>query len=389
MSHFNVVQKRIIGTGSAIIALRTLGIFFSLPVFTIYGYEFSSSSLMVGLALGSYGIAMAIFQYPMGRLSDRIGRKYVIFLGMIPFIVGNLICWNPVNIYGLIAGRFIAGSGAVSSTVSAMVQENVEENQRNFAMAMIGIPVGLSFLFGTLLGPVIGAAVGIKWIFFISAVAGMISIASVLFINPSIKRIKEGGRKKLNFNHLLMAGSGLFVSVYMAYFYFHLPLVSEKFLPVSDFYEFLLPSLFIAGVVAVLSSMLADRGKFKIVAVGSLIILVASAPFVLFLSATSLYYLFFGSTLFFIGYALYDISFPPLVSRLSSIGYYGSGLGVFNSFQYGGQFVGGLYAGAILSSYSNGFVSSLNAIFIIGTLFLSLAFLLLVLGKLQDNSRKG
>ncbi len=386
MSHFNATQKRIISTGSAIISLRTLGIFFSLPVFTIYGYEFSSSPLMVGLALGSYGITMALFQYPMGRLSDRIGRKYVIFIGMMPFIVGNLICWNPVNIYGLIAGRLIAGSGAVSSTVSAMVQENVDENQRNFAMAMIGIPVGLSFLFGTLLGPIIGAAFGIRWIFFITAVAGMISMASVMFINPSLKKIREGTRGKLNFNHLLMAGSGLFISAYMAYFYFHLPLVSEKFLPVSDFYEFLLPSLFIAGVVAVLSSILADRGKFKIVAVGSVIILAASAPFVLFLSASGLYYLFFGSTLFFIGYALYDIAFPPLVSRLSSTGYYGSGLGIFNSFQYGGQFVGGLYAGAVLSLYSNNFVSSLNALLIICMLFLSLAFLLLVFRNLQGSS---
>jgi MFS family permease len=386
MTHFSPIQRKIISIGSAIISLRTLGIFFSLPVFTIYGYEFSSSPLMVGLALGSYGISMAIFQYPMGRLSDRFGRKYVILLGMIPFIAGNLICWNPVNIYGLIAGRLIAGSGAVSSTVSAMVQENVDENQRNFAMAMIGIPVGLSFLFGTLLGPVIGAAVGIQWIFFISAVAGMISMVSVLFINPSLKRIREGKRGKLSLNHMLMAGSGLLISAYMAYFYFHLPLLSVKFLPVSDFYEFLLPSLFIAGVVAVLSSMLADRGKFRTVAVGSVIILVASTPFVLFLSASGIYYLFFGSTLFFIGYALYDIAFPPLVSRLSSTGYYGSGLGIFNTFQYGGQFVGGLYAGAVLSLYSNSFVSYVNAIFIVGMLFLSLVFLLLVLSQLHDNS---
>jgi len=382
MSHFNAGQRRIVGIGATIISMRTLGIFFSLPVFTIYGYAFSSSPLLVGVALGSYGISMAIFQYPLGRLSDKYGRKYVTLLGMIPFIAGNLICWNPINIYGLIAGRLIAGSGAVSSTVSAMVQENIEPNQRNFAMAMIGIPVGLSFLFGTLLGPIIGASIGIRWIFFISAAAGVASLVPIFFINPSPVEFAKRIREKIKPEHLLISISGLFISTYMAYFYFHLPLISEKFFSISDFYKFLLPALFIAGFVAVISSMYADRGKFKVVSISALIMLLVSTPFTLFLSTSSIYFLFAGSTLFFVGYALYDIAFPPLVSRLSSTGYYGSGLGVFNSFQYGGQFLGGIYAGIFLSLYAGGVAAYVNAAFIVGMLLVSLVFLMLVLGKI-------
>jgi hypothetical protein len=145
---FSAAQRRILATLASAVGLRMLGVFLVLPVFTLYGLQFTKSRFLVGLAFGCYGLTMAILQIPLGRLSDRIGRRNVLVLGMSVFALGSFLCaipgWFPksLQIFELMLGRLVQGSGAIVSTAFAAVADHVEPDNRSFGMAVLGIPIG-------------------------------------------------------------------------------------------------------------------------------------------------------------------------------------------------------------------------------------------------------
>ena len=78
---------------SAIFGLRMLGLFFILPVFAVHAPQYAGGDnlLLVGLALGAYGLTQAILQIPFGMASDRWGRKPVIYAGLVVFAAGSFL----------------------------------------------------------------------------------------------------------------------------------------------------------------------------------------------------------------------------------------------------------------------------------------------------------
>src|SRR3989304_827798 len=149
---FSLDQKRTIAALSTSIAIRMLGIFLVLPVFTLYGEQFTNSKPLIGLAFGAYGLTNALLQVPFGRLSDRFGRKPLLLIGLALHSVGSILAATPTNISALIAARLIQGAGAISSVAFALVADSVDEGSRATAMAFLGIPIGLSFIGGLLAG---------------------------------------------------------------------------------------------------------------------------------------------------------------------------------------------------------------------------------------------
>lgn len=108
---------------------RMFGLFIILPVFAFYAEDLPGGDnyTLVGVALGAYGLTQAILQIPFGWLSDRIGRKPVIYLGLILFAVGSLVAAVAVDIYWVIIGRVIQGAGAISAAVMALAADLTRE----------------------------------------------------------------------------------------------------------------------------------------------------------------------------------------------------------------------------------------------------------------------
>ncbi|MCZ7627112.1 MAG: MFS transporter [Candidatus Methylomirabilis sp.] len=92
---FSPDQKRAIATLSVTIAIRMLGIFLVLPVFTLYGEQLTDSKPLIGLAFGSYGLTNALLQIPFGWLSDRFGRKPLLLIGLALHSVGSILAAVP------------------------------------------------------------------------------------------------------------------------------------------------------------------------------------------------------------------------------------------------------------------------------------------------------
>ncbi len=373
-------QKRMIGSVAFIEVIRMFGIFLVVPVFTLYGKTFTDSALLIGIALGGYGLTMALFQAPFGIISDRFGRKKVIILGMIPYIIGNIISWHPFTIYGLIIGRLIAGSGAVTSSGLAMVQESVPPERRNLAMAILGIPIGFSFMVGIILGPYISSRMGTDFLFLLSALLGIISVIpmfGVRYRKPDLSYAERRKAGKIERKAILVGMVGFLLSLFMMVFFYYLPLYGVKAYGSQGYELLLLWPVVIGGAIAVISSGFADRGKTTLFAILSLLIVLISVPMVFTqpIRTGNRNWFFIGAIIFFIGYSIAEIVFTPLISKLSRKNSYGANIGVYNTMQFFGQFVGGIAGGVLITLQLTYPALIRTSIVLAGIMVLALIFL--------------
>jgi len=161
-----------------------------LPVMVLYGTEYEyATPMLLGLALGVYGLTQSFFQIPLGLLSDFIGRKPVIVAGLVVFALGSAVAAASTSVYGLILGRALQGCGAIASTVMAMVGDLTSEDNRTKAMAAIGASIGLSFTLAMILGPILAADGGLGTIFWTAFALSVVGIAIVIFVVPKPKQL--------------------------------------------------------------------------------------------------------------------------------------------------------------------------------------------------------
>ena len=168
-----------------VFAFRMLGMFMVLPVLATYGMDLAGATpALIGLAIGAYGLTQAIFQIPFGVISDRIGRRPVIYLGLIVFALGSVLASQADSIWGVIAGRILQGAGAISAAVMALLSDLTREQHRTKAMAMIGMTIGLSFAVAMVVGPLLTRAFGLSGLFLATGGMALLGIVIVMFMVP-------------------------------------------------------------------------------------------------------------------------------------------------------------------------------------------------------------
>jgi MFS family permease len=184
----NALERRSTFALSSIFALRMLGLFMIIPVFSVAGqtYEYATPALL-GLAVGIYGLTQAILQIPFSLIADRYSRKPLVVFGLLLFALGGAIAAMSDTIYGVIIGRAIAGGGAVSAVVMALLADVTREENRMKAMATMGMSIGVSFAVAFSLGPWLTGLVGISGLFWVTTIMGLAAI-SMLFLVPKVTR---------------------------------------------------------------------------------------------------------------------------------------------------------------------------------------------------------
>lgn len=397
-------ERRVVISLAALYSFRMFGLFMLLPVLALYSSDYSGSTpFLLGLALGAYGFSQALLQIPFGVLSDRIGRKPVIFAGLIIFILGSLIAAQADTVIELIIGRFLQGGGAISAAVMALLTDLTSEENRTKAMATIGASIGVSFSIALTVGPLMAAWAGVSSIFWLTAVLGVVGMVILFKAVPVVattqRRQREAGAvpallwRTFRNPDLLRLNVGIFSLhfVLMANFMV-LPLILEQQLNVARNYHGLLyfPLLAAAFVVMLPFIIVAEkRRKIKPVFLGAVALLVLM-ELMLMRVPPNLPLTLLAIFLFFAAFNLLEATLPSMVSKIAPAGSKGTATGIYATSQVLGVFAGGAIGGWMLQHW--GMMAVLSMAALVGLVWLIVAwsmrpprFLASVLIPLRDH----
>ncbi len=364
---------------ASIYGLRMLGLFIILPVFALYAEHLpgGESHLLMGVALGAYGLTQAILQIPAGWLSDRYGRKPVIYISLILFALGSFIAASADNIYLVILGRVVQGAGALNAAVMALTADLTREEVRTKAMAMIGITIGITFSISMVLSPLLNSVIGVPGIFALTGLLALLAMGVVKWVipDPAITRFHsdtEASSKSfgavLRNKELLRLDFGIFSlhAILMSVF-IQVPFVLQKDgLVLAQHWYVYLPVMLIAFVLMVPPIIIAEKkAKMKqvfVFAVG----LAMVAQLLLMLTQDSLWGVAVSLLIFFTAFNILEATLPSMISKIAPLAAKGTAMGVYSSVQFLGAFFGAAAGGALMQ-YVGG-----NAVFIFAVVLLLL-----------------
>jgi multidrug resistance protein len=129
-----------------------------IPVLPYYveGTRFNATPRAVGLLFASYSVMQLLFTPILGRLSDKYGRRPVLFLSLLGTGLGFLMMGLATTLWMLFAGRIIDGiTGGNISTAQAYIADVTTPENRAKGMGMIGAAFGLGFIFGPAIGGIL------------------------------------------------------------------------------------------------------------------------------------------------------------------------------------------------------------------------------------------
>ena len=355
----NALERRSTFALSSIFALRMLGLFMIIPVFSVAGQSYQGATpALIGLAVGVYGLTQAILQIPFSLLADRFSRKPLVIIGLLLFALGGAVAAMSETIYGVIIGRAIAGGGAVSAVVMALLADVTREEQRSKAMAIMGMSIGVSFMLAFSLGPWLTSLVGISGLFWVTTIMGLAAI-SMLFLVPKItrhhKNYQQGYLQQLkqvlkmgDLNRLHISVFALHLLLTAMFIYMPSQLIQVADIPLASHGWVYLPLLIISLFFAFPSIILAEkyrqmRGIFLTAIAGIVLGLL-----VLIFGFESKYILLLGLGLFFVAFNVMEALLPSWLSKSAPIQSKATAMGVNASSQFLGAFVGGMIGGQLL-----------------------------------------
>jgi MFS family permease len=349
----------------SLFGLRMLGLFLILPVFAVHAPSLRGGDdlVLVGVALGAYGLTQAILQIPYGMAADRCGRKRVIVFGLVVFAAGSFLAAAAQDIWVTILGRCIQGAGAISAAVMALAADLTRDEHRTKTMAIIGASIGLVFALSLVVAPVLYQAVGMTGIFVLTGVLGLGGIGVILRGVPPepVEHAEQAAdlgaaslRAVLLDRELLRLNFGILVlhSVQMAMFVVVPQLLVERGgLPVAAHWQVYLPVVLASFVLMVPPLLLAERhGRSRRLFLGSIALLVAAQLWLTWW-ATGLATIVTGLLGFFVAFGLLEAAIPSLVTRVAPPRAKATALGVYNTMQAFGLFAGGALGGWLAKQF--------------------------------------
>jgi predicted MFS family arabinose efflux permease len=347
---------------SLVFFLRMLPLFMMLPVLAFAEESYiGATPLLLGFALGIYGLTQACLQIPFGMLSDRWGRKPIITMGLIIFILGSLLAATSDSIYGLIFGRALQGAGAVAAAIMALAADLTSEEHRTKAMALIGMTIGLAFSIAFVIGPLLFSHIGINGLFYLACCLAILAITTLWLAVPTPEQQRTQSSISIqNFKFVLVNPEliKLNISIFTTHLimmanFVVIPIELRDMAQVSSdlhwkiYLTVIFASLFIMVPFIIFSERLKKEKLFFGFSI--LLIIISQAGFSYL--EMNLISIIFLMILFFGAFNFLEAFLPSKVSKVSNKDTKGTALGVYSSSQFIGIFIGGLMGGFLHEQY--------------------------------------
>lgn len=335
---FTRTELGLVGTAALLVFSRVFGLSIVLPDFrNHYDGAFAVDPFWIGVAFSAYGLTMALMQFPNGVLSDRFGRRPLMVSASLFFVGGSILSAFAPSAGWLIAGRLLQGMGAVASVAVAAVGETVPEGRRTMAMAMVGIPAGTGFLAGMAVGPLLYPMISMQGLFLLTAAMGLLAMLPLARVTiPPRPTVSHGPGRVLTPAVVALAMAGFASNYIMTTTLFFLPEGTSRMLPI----------LMLAGLISMLTlSRIIDRQgwSWQPLAMAAVGIGLAGAWF----TQGPMLGFWLGGALFFVFHSILATVLPSQVSRIAGPSG-GRGHGIQNVIAYGGTFLAGPIAGALV-----------------------------------------
>ncbi len=348
-------EKRVVGIVAVVAMFRMLGLFALLPVLSLYAAELQGATpLLIGLAVGAYGLTQAGLQIPLGALSDRIGRLPVIIGGLAVFAAGSVIAALGDTIWGVIAGRLLQGAGAISATLAALIADATREEVRTRSMAFYGIGIGASFIVALVIGPVLAAQLGVAALFWFAALLAV--VAGLLLTRlPHIERPEQTPgwdlRPAFRADLLRLDFYVFLLHAIMTATFVALPflLANRLELALTDHWKMYVGAL-LQSLIGTIPLILSDERKGKSANFAIAVALLLAGQLLLTFGGVAVVPVFLALAVFFAGFNFLEAGLPARLSILAQGSTRGASLGVFATAQFLGAFAGGLVGGRFLAA---------------------------------------
>ena len=344
---------------SFIVASRFFGLIIVLPVLSLYALNLSGANeFLVGLIVGVYAISQMIFQVPFGALSDKIGRKKALTIGLLIFVAGSIVCALASDIYTMLFGRFLQGIGAVGAVATAMISDFVTEENRSKAMAIMGAFIGLSFTLSMVLGPLLARSYGLSSLFYFSVVLSLLCVVLLYTVVP--KEIKVSAKaEKVPFGKLFLQKDYMIINftsfmqkmlTSIAFLAIPIILVKEYGFESGELYKVYTLGAVLGFLAMGLAGFLGDgKGLSKVILITGTILF--GLTYAIFAFSFTLFVFVLGVAIFFVGFNMHEPIMQSTATKFVKSSQKGTALGVFNSFGYLGSFAGGAVGGYILHAF--------------------------------------
>ncbi len=379
-----IQERRAASSLAGIYSLRMMGLFMILPVFSLYAEGLDGATpLLIGIAIGAYGLTQAALQIPFGMLSDRFGRKPIITLGLLIFAAGSVVAAMAETMEGVIFGRALQGAGAIAAAIMALTADLTREEQRVKAMAMIGMSIGTAFAISLVAGPIMAGWIGVDGLFWLTGALALGGIA-VLWVRvptPQLSRFHRDAqplpsqfRTVLGDHQLLRLDAGIFfLHMVLTATFVAVPFVLRDQLAMAadtHWWIYLPVMLFSMALMVPFVVIAEKRRRMKQVKVGAIVGLMAAEVALIY--AEGMAAAIVALLIFFIAFNVLEATMPSLVAKMAPPDIKGTAMGVYSSSQFIGAFAGGLGGGALLGLWGVGGVFFFCALILVCWLLLAL-----------------
>ena len=365
---------------SLIMSIRMLGLFMLFPVMSVYAGDYDSSTpILIGMAIGIYGLTQALLQIPFGYLSDRFGRKPILIIGLLIFLIGSIIAATASNIIFIVIGRALQGGGAISAVLMAFLADSISEDNRAKANAFVGFQIGAAFMLSLIIGPIITSRIGLSGLFW---VIGLLSIIAMLIV-VSLEHSRPINYYRLSFGAFKETLSRELIAVDFSVFSLHLILASgfivmpllimeNQIVSMINNWQLYLPAVLLSFIGMIPLIIISEKfKKTKYILLLSVFLLIIS-QIIFYISNLNFSVFLITLTIFFVAFNTVEAILPSLLSKTASASKRGLAMGIFSTSQFLGTFIGGVIGGLIYDIYD------LNSVFLF-TIFVAIIWWLMVL----------